>query len=301
MKGRVLIIDSDREDSDALGTELRGAGYEVRTESSGNAGVQAAQDFAPIAIVTDPFADGIDPFVLLKELRARQPHTPIILMARNRSIETAMRAIQEEGAYHYFEKPVDPKKFLVVLERAVELAETRRENEILRRQLRDRGAFGELVGSSETMQQVYMLIEQVASSSASVLVTVESGTGKEVVARTIHNLSPRRNAPFLAINCAAIPDTLMESELFGHEKGAFTGAASRRHGCFELANTRTLLLDEIGEMPALLQAKLLRVIEERVVHRLGSRQNVPVDVRLLAATNKDPHDAGRGATLREDL
>src|SRR6266404_3272074 len=301
MKGRVLIIDSDREDSDALGTELRSAGYEVRTESSGNAGVQAAQDFAPIAVVTDPFANGIDPFVLVKELRARQPHTPIILTARDRSIETAMRAIQEEGAYHYFEKPVDAEKFLVVLERAVELAQARRENEILRRQLRDRGAFGELVGSSEPMQTVYALVEQVASSSASVLITGESGTGKELVARTIHDLSPRRNAPFLAINCSAIPDTLMESELFGHEKGAFTGAVSRRHGCFELANLGTLLLDEIGEMPTLLQAKLLRVLEERVVHRLGSRKDIAVDVRLLAATNKEPHDAVRDGTLREDL
>jgi len=301
MKGRVLIIDSDREDSEALRRELQDSGYEVLTESSSGSGVEVAEAFAPIAIVIDPSANGADAFVLLKEIRARQPHTPIILTARNSSIETAMRAIQEEGAYHYFEKPVDPEKFLVVLERAVELAETRRENEILRRQLRDRGAFGELVGNSETMQEVYLLIEQVASSSASVLITGESGTGKELVARTIHNLSPRRNAPFLAVNCSAIPDTLMESELFGHEKGAFTGAVSRRHGCFELANTGTLMLDEIGEMPSLLQAKLLRVIEERVVHRLGSRKDIPVDIRILAATNKEPHAAVRDGTLREDL
>jgi DNA-binding NtrC family response regulator len=301
MKGRVLIIDSDREDSEALRRELQDSGYEVLTESSSGSGVEVADTFAPIAIVIDPSANGADAFVLLKEIRARQPHTPIILTARNSSIETAMRAIQEEGAYHYFEKPVDPEKFLVVLERAVELAETRRENEILRRQLRDRGAFGELVGNSETMQEVYLLIEQVASSSASVLITGESGTGKELVARTIHNLSPRRNAPFLAVNCSAIPDTLMESELFGHEKGAFTGAVSRRHGCFELANTGTLMLDEIGEMPSLLQAKLLRVIEERVVHRLGSRKDIPVDIRILAATNKEPHGAVRDGTLREDL
>jgi DNA-binding NtrC family response regulator len=217
------------------------------------------------------------------------------------TLPLALRAIQEEGAYHYFEKPVDPEKFLTVLEGATELAEARRENEILRRQLRDRGAFGELIGNSETMQRVYNLIEQVASSSASVLITGESGTGKELVARTVHNLSPRRNAPFLAINCSAIPDTLMESELFGHEKGAFTGAVSRRHGCFELATTGTLLLDEIGEMPTLLQAKLLRVLEERVVHRLGSRKDISVDVRLLAATNKEPHGAVRDGTLREDL
>jgi DNA-binding NtrC family response regulator len=301
MKGRVLIIDSDRDDADKLRGQLAGAGYEVLTEYSGAAAVEVADSFAPIAIITDPFLNGTDAFGLLRKIRTRQPHTPVILTARNTSIEVAMRSIQEEGAYHYFEKPIDPEKFLVVLERAVELAETRRENEILRKQLRDRGAFGELVGNSETMQQVYLLIEQVASSSASVLITGESGTGKELVARTIHNLSPRRNAPFLAINCSAIPDTLMESELFGHEKGSFTGAVSRRHGCFELADSGTLMLDEIGEMPTLLQAKLLRVIEERVVHRLGSRKDIPVDVRILAATNKEPHTAVRDGTLREDL
>ncbi len=301
MKGRVLIIDNDLEHSDALRARIENFGYDVRTASNGSSAVELAQTFSPTAIVTDPSSDTFDPFALLRELRAQQPDTPIILTARNSSIQTALQAIQEEGAYHYFEKPVDPEKFLSVLERASELADARRENEILRRQLRDRGAFGELVGNSEAMQRVYSLIEQVASSSASVLITGESGTGKELVARTIHNLSPRRDAPFLAINCSAIPDTLMESELFGHEKGAFTGAVSRRHGCFELANTGTLLLDEIGEMPTMLQAKLLRVIEERVVHRLGSRKDLPVDVRILAATNKEPHGAVRDGTLREDL
>jgi len=301
MKGRVLIIDNDREHCDALSESMKAAEYEVRIAAPGPAAVEIAEAFAPNAIVIDPSTDGFDSFALLRELRIQQPHTPVILTASNSSVELAMRAIQEEGAYHYFEKPVDPEKFLTVLEGATELAEARRENEVLRRQLRDRGAFGELIGSSETMQRVYSLIEQVASSSASVLITGESGTGKELVARTIHNLSPRRNAPFLAINCSAIPDTLMESELFGHEKGAFTGAVSRRHGCFELANTGTLMLDEIGEMPTMLQAKLLRVLEERVVHRLGSRKDISVDVRLLAATNKEPHGAVRDGTLREDL
>src|SRR5881394_810114 len=301
MKGRVLIIDSDREHCEALSDCMKASDYEVRSLLPGPSVIEIAESFAPTAIVIDPSTEDFDSFELLRELRLLQPHTPIILTARNSSVESALRAIQEEGAYHYFEKPIDFEKFLVVLERAAELAETRRENEILRRQLRDRGAFGELIGNSETMQRVYLLIEQVASSSASVLITGESGTGKELAARTIHNLSPRRNAPFLAINCSAIPDTLMESELFGHEKGAFTGAVSRRHGCFELANAGTLLLDEIGEMPTLLQAKLLRVLEERVVHRLGSRKDITVDVRLLAATNKEPHGAVRDGTLREDL
>ncbi|HXM34517.1 MAG TPA: sigma-54 dependent transcriptional regulator, partial [Pyrinomonadaceae bacterium] len=181
------------------------------------------------------------------------------------------------------------------------LSEARREAELLRRQLQDRGAFAEMVGNSEKIRQVYSLIEQVAPSSASVLITGESGTGKELVARTIHRLSPRKVAPFVAINCSAIPETLMESELFGHEKGAFTGAASRRQGCFELADSGTLLLDEIAEMPALLQAKLLRVIEERAIKRLGGKGELTVDVRLLAATNRDPEEAVRAGTLRSDL
>ena len=301
MEPRILIIDSDREYSEKLRKQLQGSGYEVRTGTGNDAGSETAEAFAPSVIITDALWPGGASSTSLAEIRTRHPNTPIIVAASDSSVETAVRAIQEQGAYHYFEKPLDAEKLQVVLGRAIELAETRRENEILRRQLRDRGAFGELVGSSEPMQTVYALVEQVASSSASVLITGESGTGKELVARTIHSLSPRRNAPFLAINCSAIPDTLMESELFGHEKGAFTGAVSRRHGCFELANTGTLLLDEIGEMPSLLQAKLLRVIEERVVHRLGSRKDIPVDIRILAATNKDPHSAVADGTLREDL
>src|SRR6266576_6585834 len=196
MKGRVLIIDNDPEHTEALSAKIRDFGYDVRLTTSHQSAVGLAHTFSPTAIFADPSAGAFDSFALLRELRAQQPDTPIILASRNSSVKTAVRAIQEEGGYHYFEKPVDFEKFLAVLERAAELAETRRENEILRRQLRDRGAFGELIGSSETMQKVYVLIEQVASSSASVLITGESGTGKELVARSIHNLSPRRNAPF---------------------------------------------------------------------------------------------------------
>jgi DNA-binding NtrC family response regulator len=200
-----------------------------------------------------------------------------------------------------FERPVDPFKLRVQIDRALELNLAKQENERLRRELQDRGIFGELVGNSESIRKIYTMIEQVAPSSASVLITGESGTGKELVARTIHKMSPRRDRPFVAINCSAIPESLMESELFGHEKGSFTGAASRRQGCFELADTGTLLLDEIGEMPPLLQAKLLRVIEERAVRRLGSRKEIEVDVRLLAATNRHPQQAVAEGTLRSDL
>jgi DNA-binding NtrC family response regulator len=172
---------------------------------------------------------------------------------------------------------------------------------VLQRQLRDAGRLGELVGGSKAMQEVMRVIEMAAPSSASVLITGETGSGKEIVARTIHKLSPRASGPFVAINCSAIPETLMESEIFGHERGAFTGAAERRIGCFELADGGTLLLDEIGEMPAPTQAKLLRVLEDRKVRRLGSKTETPVDVRVLAATNKDPEQAVESGGLRQDL
>ncbi len=276
-------------------------GYDTFVEADELASLKRIEEFHPNVIITDIFTPHQKGFELLREIRTQFRETPVILLTKQGSVEMAVRALQEEGAYHYFEKPVETDKLRFVLERAVEYNEARRENELLRRQLRDRGAFGELIGNSEAMRRIYALIEQVAPSSASVLITGESGTGKELVARTIHNLSPRKSAPFVAINCSAIPETLMESELFGHERGAFTGAASRRQGCFELASGGTLLLDEIAEMPVLLQAKLLRVLEERVMRRLGGTQEIPADVRLLAATNKDPHQAVRNGTLREDL
>ena len=205
MKGRVLIIDSDRDYSHALRDQLKALGYEVLAEPNNASGIKVAETFSPSVIITDTIPTGHEAFAALREIRVSHPHTPIIVAGDASSVETALHAIQDEGAYHYFNKPIEVEKLTPVLERAVELAEARRENEMLRRELRDRGAFGELVGNSEAMQQVYRLIEQVASSSASVLITGESGTGKELVARTIHNLSPRRDAPFLAINCSAIP------------------------------------------------------------------------------------------------
>jgi DNA-binding NtrC family response regulator len=300
-KGRVLIVDDEPAAAEGLRELLAAWGYETVAEADGLAGVGRAEEFHPHVILTDVLMPRLDGFGLLREIRTRYPEMAVILLTGQGSVEMAVRAIQEEGAYHYFEKPIDMQKLRIVIERAVEFTEARRENETLRRQLRDRGAFGEMVGTSDPMRRIYALIEQVAPSTASVLITGESGTGKELVARTIHNLSPRSKAPFVAINVSAIPETLMESELFGHEKGAFTGAASRRLGCFELANGGTLLLDEIAEMPTLLQAKLLRVLEERSLRRLGSTYELPVDVRLLTATNKDPHEAVRAGTFREDL
>src|SRR6202030_1166738 len=216
------------------------------------------------------------------------------------SIESAVEAMRR-GAYDYIPKPVDPVRLKTILHNASRQREADVELEATRRQLRDTGVLGELVGSSPQMKDIFTLIERVAPSNVSVLVTGESGTGKELVARALHDLSARRLKPFVAVNCAAIPETLIESEIFGHEKGAFTGALERRAGCFELAEEGTLLLDEIGEMPIGTQAKLLRVLEERTLRRLGSRVETNVDVRVIAATNKVPEAAIADGHLREDL
>ena len=297
---RILVVDPDPNSGEALRRLIDSWGYETTLAEPGSDETELILKSDP-AVVIHSESPSSSNFDLLRLIRSQPIDVPVILLAESGTVEMAMRAIQEEGAYHYFEKPVDVNKLRVVLDRAVELTEARRENELLRRQLQDHGTFGELVGNSPAMREIYALVEQVAPSSASVLITGESGTGKELIARTLHRLSPRRDKPFIGINCSAVPESLMESELFGHEKGAFTGAASRRAGCFELAEGGTLLLDEIAEMPSFLQAKLLRVIEERSVRRLGSRKEIEIDVRLLAATNKDPETAVAKGTLREDL
>jgi DNA-binding NtrC family response regulator len=223
-----------------------------------------------------------------------------IVVTAQGTIDSAVQAMRM-GAYDYITKPIDTDRLRTILQNAAELIGTRVELEVTRRKLRDAGSLGSLVGPSKKMQEIFRLIEMVAPSTASVLITGASGTGKELVARTIHELSPRHNKPFVPINCAAIPETLIESEIFGHEKGAFTGALERRTGCFELAEGGTLLLDEIGEMPVATQAKLLRVLEDRKLRRLGSKVETTVDVRVLAATNKVPEDAVAKGELRNDL
>ena len=296
-----MIVDDEQAARVGLSEIISVWGYETQTAGDGLEALEIAADFHPTAVVTDVFMPRLDGFGLLNRLREEFPETAVILLTGQGSIEDAVRAVKEEGAFYYFEKPINTRQLSVVLQRAIEQAASRLENTRLRRQLGEYGVFGKLVGNSQVMRQIYTTIEQVASSAVSVLITGESGTGKEVVAQSIHQLSPRASRPFVAINCSAIPETLMESELFGHERGAFTGAIAKREGCFELANTGTLFLDEIAEMPAMLQAKLLRVLEERKVRRLGSAKEVPVDVRVLAATNKDPHEAVRRGEMREDL
>jgi DNA-binding NtrC family response regulator len=207
----------------------------------------------------------------------------------------------KEGAYDYLTKPVDVARLKLIIPKAASSSEALREVALLRRQLRQVMGVGQLVGTGPSMQELYRMIEMAAPTPAPVLITGESGTGKELVARTIHDLSPRARAPFVAVNCAAIPETLLESEIFGHEKGAFTGAFDRRAGCFELAHQGTLFLDEIGEMSPATQAKFLRVLEAGMVRRLGGRAEVKMDVRVLAATNKDPRKGLMDGTFREDL
>jgi DNA-binding NtrC family response regulator len=237
---------------------------------------------------------------LLKQLGPELLDVPAVIITGKGSEERAVAAI-ESGAFWYIEKPLKGPVLRALLDRALSKARDARQLVVLQRQLREAGRLGDLVGASKPMQEVMRIVEMAAPSSASVLITGETGSGKEIVARTIHKLSPRANGPFVPINCSAIPETLMESEIFGHERGAFTGAAERRIGCFELADAGTLLLDEIGEMPAPTQAKLLRVLEDRKVRRLGSKSETPVDVRVVAATNKDPEKAVASGELRQDL
>jgi len=300
-KLKVLIVDDEQAAREGLSEIVSAWGWETHQAADGVEALRLATEIEPSAIISDVIMPRLDGFSLLAKLREELPDTAVILLTGQASIEDAMRAVKEEGAFYYFEKPINTRQLSLVLQRAVEQSATHHENTRLRRQLREYGVFGKMVGASHAMRQIYTVIEQVAGSAVSVLITGESGTGKEVVAQTIHQLSPRSAHPFVAINCSAIPESLMESELFGHERGAFTGAIARREGCFELASGGTLLLDEIAEMPPMLQAKLLRVLEERRVRRLGGSKEITVDVRVLAATNKDPLEAVRKGELREDL
>jgi DNA-binding NtrC family response regulator len=276
-------------------------GMTAETASEGNEALEKMSSFNPDVILTDINMPGLDGFGFLQKLRELGDMPPTIVLTAYGNVETAVRTVQDLGAYWYLEKPIQANSLEVLLRRAGEHAGLRTEKKVLERQLVYKGALGEMVGSSPKMQEIFALLQQAGPSKACVLITGESGTGKEMVARTVHALSPRRQGPFIAINCAALPETLIESELFGHEKGSFTGASERRAGCFEVAQHGTLLLDEIGEMPMPTQAKLLRILEDSRVRRLGGKTEFEVDVRLVAATNKVPEEAVRGGHLREDL
>jgi DNA-binding NtrC family response regulator len=297
---RVLIVED--EENARLGYEalLRKWGLDVLGVASAEEALARFSEYSPAILIADVELPGMNGLALLAALGEDLRATPAIIITGKGSDERAVQAI-EAGAFWYIEKPLKAAILRALLDRALGKARDRQQLAALRRQLRDAGRVGRLIGGSKAMQEVLHLVEQVAPSSASVLITGETGSGKEILARTLHDFSPRAERPFVAINCSAIPESLMESEIFGHEKGAFTGAAERRIGCFELADGGTLLLDEIGEMPAPTQAKLLRVLEDHKVRRLGSKTETPVDVRVLAATNKDPDQAVAQGQLRQDL
>jgi DNA-binding NtrC family response regulator len=298
--GKILVVEDDPNARQGLADLLGAWGYETDAAVDGAEALEKIAAFNPAVVISDLRMPQVTGMELLRQIHDVRPGLRFIMLTGQGTIEEAVEATKL-GAYNFLEKPVDPKRLQVELRNCLERQESERQLEVAHRRLRDLGVLGSLVGRSAQMQEVMRLIGMVAPSSASVLITGESGTGKELAARTIHELSPRQAKPFVAVNCAAIPESLMESEIFGHEKGAFTGAVERRMGCFELADGGTLLLDEIGEMPPATQAKLLRVIEDSKVRRLGSKSEFSVDVRVLAATNKVPEQAVAEGQLRRDL
>src|SRR3984893_13532684 len=297
---RVLIVEDDGAARVGLEQLVRSWGFIAESACDGEEALEKVTSFRPAIVITDMVMPRMDGLALLRALPQVGADVTTLLLTAQGTVETAVEAMKE-GAYDYLTKPVDIQRLKVLLDKIVERQETLREVKTLRRQLREHGTFGPMTGNSPEMRKIYHVIEQAAPTGAAVLITGESGTGKELVAQTIHRLSPRASFPFVAINCAAIPETLLESEIFGHEKGAFTGAADRRPGCFELADRGTLFLDEIGEMTPTTQVKLLRVLQERKFRRLGGRTEQSVDVRVIAATNTDPMDAVQSGKLREDL
>jgi len=301
MPAHILVVDDDAQQRSDMAEMVRSLGYRVTTAADGREALDRLATAPANAILTDLVMPRMDGVALLKELASRGDRTPTVVLTGFGSIDQAISVVHDLKAFWFLEKPVLPGAMATLLERAIQQNQLLKETERLHSQLSYQGILGDLVGDSPCMKEIFSLIRQVAPTTASVLISGESGTGKELVARAIHTLSPRSGGPFVAVNCAALPESLMESELFGHEKGAFTGAVERRAGCFEQAQNGTLLLDEIGDMPIGTQAKLLRVIEESKVRRLGATSDIPIAVRVLAATNRSPEQAVQNKLLREDL
>jgi len=297
---RILIVEDEENARKGYEALLCKWNFDVLGVGSGEDALAKFPEFSPQVILADVELPGMNGLDLLRHLGEEIQRIPVIIITGRGSDERVVQAI-EAGAFWYIEKPLKPPVLRALLDRAFGRIRDKQAVTALTRELRDAGKLGVLVGTSSAMQEVMRQVEMAAPSTASVLITGETGSGKEMVARSIHMLSPRVDRPFVAINCSAIPESLMESEIFGHEKGAFTGAAERRIGCFELAHGGTLLLDEIGEMPPPTQAKLLRVLEDHKIRRLGSKVETPVDVRVLAATNKNPEQAVADGHLRQDL
>ncbi|MFP6588951.1 MAG: sigma-54 dependent transcriptional regulator, partial [Candidatus Latescibacterota bacterium] len=299
---RILVVDDDSYVRGATEEILIRKGYDVDTAPAASGALQKLEEAEYDLLLSDIKMPGMSGLELLEKAKTKWPELTVILMTAYSSVEDAVRAMKR-GAYDYIQKGSESttEETEIVVERALKFQETERENRRLRSELQSRYGFGNMIGKAKSMAQVFTYIETVADSPATVLVTGESGTGKELVARSLHYNSSRRNGPFIRLNCAALPKDLMESELFGHEKGAFTGAIKQTRGRFEMADGGTLLLDEISELDPALQAKLLRVLQEREFERVGSTQTIKINVRIVATTNRDLDKAVEEGTFRQDL
>jgi len=297
---RILIVDDEESMREFLTIMLHREGYRVDAVGDGAQAVSRLKDESYDLVISDIKMPRLTGFELLAHLRERHPETMVIMITAFSTTEEAVEAMKQ-GAYDYITKPFRNEEIRLIVRNALERKSLRQENLALREELGQRYAFGSLVGKSKAMQEVFELIRKVATSRTNVMITGESGTGKELVAKAIHYNSERKELPFVPVNCGAIPENLLESELFGHEKGSFTGAVQQKPGLFEVADGGTLFLDEIGELPPAMQVKLLRVLQEREIRRVGATRNLPVDVRLVAATNKDLEVEVAQGRFREDL
>jgi len=298
--GRVLVVDDDTSMCDMLVSDLSEHGFTVTARTSGNAALDALAPGAFDAVVTDLNMPGMDGLELCRAIAGADPDVPVIVVTAFGSIETAVAAIRG-GAYDFVTKPLDVEALALALDRAIQHRTLRDEVKRLRRAVDESRRFGALLGTSPAMRRVYDLLDRIGDSNATVLVTGETGTGKELVARALHERGRRRTGAFVAVNCAALPEPLLESELFGHVRGAFTDAHAARKGLFLQATGGTLFLDEIGELPLALQAKLLRALQTRKLRPVGGNDEVPFDVRLIVATNRDLESAVEEERFREDL
>jgi len=300
LKARILVIDDDTSLRRVLEYNLQEEGYEVQTASSGEEGVYLFAKFQPALVITDMKMSGMDGLMVLKSIKDRSPETLVIIITAFGTVDVAVEAMKA-GAYDYITKPFNRDELRLTVRKALQFSGLAEENKLLKSKLSDKVEFRTIVGSSKEMEKVFEVISKVADTEAAILITGESGTGKELVARSIHANSSRRDAPFVTINCAAIPRDLLESELFGHVKGAFTGAVRDKTGKFQRAEGGTLFLDEVGELPLELQPKLLRALQEKEVEPVGGTQVQKLDVRIVSATNLNIDKAISDGSFREDL
>lgn len=299
-KGNILVIDDEKSQREILKAILEDEGYVVETAGNGSEALKLFRVNNPDLVLTDIKIPDMDGMGLLDAFVRVLPSSKVIMMTAYGTINSAVEAIKK-GAFDYLTKPLEKDELLITVSRAFEKINLEKENRMLQQELQEKFRIKGIIGSHGSMQKIFKLIKKVSNSNSTILIYGESGTGKELVARAIHYNSPRRNRPFMAINCASIPETLLDSELFGFEAGAFTGATGRKIGLFEAADGSTLFLDEIGDLSPDMQAKILRVLQERELRRLGSRENIKVDVRIISATNKDLEKEMKKGSFREDL